>query len=242
MTDGKMRMEKCRQKVWTEKNTKIQKRHPNELKQRCLILLNGTVPLTKKKGKNDMLFNTECCPYRWLRQSVLNNLEKSSLYFRSLKRQSCQHRFRFIILLGWQTLKHLFGKLNPWRENCSIVAGTLSALPRENRLQKGLPGQIASLIRLVLDTIHQFFRHGLTSNHLCAVSPLTPISLLVCPLTVCKPFISLKSQYGPKGKNCCYPFFRFSIQGPKDLSLWPGRRAAGNAGASPRGQDYNQKP
>lgn len=189
-----------------------------------------------------MLFNTECCPYRWLRQSVLKNLEKSYLYFRSLKRQSHQHRFRFIILLGWQTLKHLFGKLNSWRENCSIVAGTLSALPRENRLQKGLPGQIASLIRLVLDTIHQFFRHGLSSNHLCAVSPLTPISLLVCPLTVCKPFISLKSQYGPKGKNCCYPFFRFSIQGPKDLSLWPDRRAAGNAGASPRGQNYNQKP
>ena len=50
------------------------------------------------------------------------------------------------------------------------------------------------------------------------MSPLTPISLLVCPLTVCKPFIFLKSQYGPKGTNCCYPFSAFLFEGSESLA------------------------
>ena len=43
---------------------KTKRRHSNDLKQRFVILLNVTLSLTTQNGKNDMLFNTECCNYR----------------------------------------------------------------------------------------------------------------------------------------------------------------------------------
>ena len=43
---------------------KTKRRHSNELKQRFVIQLNVTLSLTTQNGKNDMLFNTECCNYR----------------------------------------------------------------------------------------------------------------------------------------------------------------------------------
>ena len=47
-------------------------------------------------------------------------------------------------------------------------------------------------------------------------------------------FHFFKITIWPQRDKLLLSVFRFSIQGPKDLSLWPGRRAAGNAGASPR--------
>ena len=43
---------------------KTKRRHSNDLKQRFVILPNVTLSLTTQNGKNDMLFNTECCNYR----------------------------------------------------------------------------------------------------------------------------------------------------------------------------------
>ena len=66
----------CRWQVWMadgkcewkkKKNIyiyKTKRRHSNELKQRFVIQLNVTLSLTTQNGKNDMLFNTECCNYR----------------------------------------------------------------------------------------------------------------------------------------------------------------------------------
>ena len=57
-----MRMEKKKKKYIYIYITK--RRHSNDLKQRFVILLNVILSLTTQNGKNDMLFNTECCNYR----------------------------------------------------------------------------------------------------------------------------------------------------------------------------------
>ena len=56
-----MRMEKKKKYIYIYKT---KRRHSNDLKQRFVILLNVTLSLTTQNGKNDMLFNTECCNYR----------------------------------------------------------------------------------------------------------------------------------------------------------------------------------
>ena len=67
MADGKCEWKKKKKNIYIYIYIyiyKTKRRHSNELKQRFVILLNVTLSLTTQNGKNDMLFNTECCNYR----------------------------------------------------------------------------------------------------------------------------------------------------------------------------------